>query len=182
MEPRDNSDVRALEIATAVFHGHVETMDGDGNYTGVAHSGQRFSEALTARPYGFRSYAPVNTGLVLTRSQAGLLVLSQEGALPEGVTEPLSGEAKLYNSQGCQIHLDEDGNINITQKSGQYVNIGNNPTSFAARANVILADLENIQSVFDSHTHLTAPDGPVSTPSNLIESVDDPACTEVRIK
>lgn len=124
MNPRDYSDQELLERGAAIFHGHVESMDSRGNYNGTGHNGEKFAGAIAARPYGFRSYAPKNTGLVLTYSEAGLLVLGQEGELPTGVSEPLSGETVLYNSQGAVVHLDENGDINITQKSGRAVTVG----------------------------------------------------------
>ncbi len=111
MNPRDYTDDQAAAVGAAVFHGHVTSRNAAGKYSGVGRAGEPIKEALTAYPYGFRSYAPVNTGLVLTRSQAGLLVLSQENALPSDVTEPLSGEALLYNSTGATVLLDEDGNV-----------------------------------------------------------------------
>lgn len=185
MEPRDKDEyAQDMAIGAAVFHGYVLAKDTNGEYSGIAHDGEPFSGALTAQTYGIRSYAPANTGLVLTRSAAGLLVLSQEGSLPTGVSEPLSGETLLYNAQGAKIHLDTNGDINITQKSGRFVKIGTSPTQFAARADRVLSELENFQSTFDGHTHLVP--APISAqtgvPSALIVSVDDPACDEVKIK
>ena len=121
-----------MDVGTAIFHGYVESMDANGNYHGVGFNGQPLSGVLTARPYGFRSRAPKNTGLVLTYSQAGLLVLSQINALPSGVSEPESGETLLYNSQGAQVKLDKNGDILAVQKSGRYVLLGNNPTKLVA--------------------------------------------------
>jgi hypothetical protein len=178
MEPRqeDTDD----EIAEALYLGYVVAKDAKGKYSGTGHKGEPFTEAITAQPYGIRSYAPVNTGLVLTRSQAGLLVLSQHGQLPSGVSEPLSGEVKLYNSQGAQIHLDTNGDISITQKSGRFVNIGSAP-EFAALASKVNTELDRIQEKYDTHTHPTAPSGPVSPPSNLLTAMVDVDAAEVKI-
>lgn len=125
MEPPDTSTDAALAaIGAAVFHGHVESRNDKGRYSGVGHAGEPIKEALTAYPYGFRSYAPANTGLVFTRSAAGLLVLSQENALPDGVSEPLNGETLLYNAHGAQVHLDENGDIIHEPKAGRYIKLG----------------------------------------------------------
>lgn len=124
MNPRDNM-AELMAIGAEVFHGRVTGMDANGNYHGVGRNGEKFAGAITARPYGLRSYAPANTGLVATYSQAGLLVLSNENALPSGVSEPEEGETILYNSQGAQVKLDKNGDIIIQQKSSsQGVKLG----------------------------------------------------------
>lgn len=178
MEPRD-TDADLLGIAAAVYHGRVEARDANGQYSGVAHKGEKFSGALTAYPYGFRSYAPLNTGLVLTRSEAGLLVLSQEGKLPSGVSEPLSGETLLYNAEGAQVLLDENGDIELVQKTGRFVLMGSSP-EFVALASLVNTELDRIQVAHDTHKHPTAAVGAPSVPDTLLTTMGDVDASEVK--
>ncbi len=178
MEGRE-TDPDLMDIAAAVFHGRVDSRDVNGQYTGEAHKGEKFTSAVTAYPYGFRSYAPLNTGLVLTRSQAGLmLVLSQEGPLPTGVTEPLSGEALLYNAEGAQVLLDENGDVNIVQKSGRFINLGSSPSP-AALAKLTDAEFDRIQAAHDTHKHAGCAGNNV--PDTLLVTMGDVGATEVKI-
>lgn len=179
MNPRPSTDADLLDVGAAVFHGHVSARDDNGQYSGVGYSGQKFHAALTAYPYGFRSYAPLNTGLVLTHSPAGLLVLSQEGNLPEGVTEPLSGEALLYNAQGCQVHLDANGDVKVMQKSGRFVNMGSSP-EFVALASLVNTEMDRIQRAHDLHKHPTAATGPPSVPDTLLTTMGAVDASEVK--
>lgn len=169
-----------MSIGAAIFHGKVETMDSAGNYSGTAFKDQTFANALTMRPYGFRSYAPQNTGLVLTYSQAGLIVLSQENALPSGVSEPQSGEALLYNSQGAQVKLDTNGDIIILQKSARFVNMGSSP-EFVALASKVDAELSSIETNLLEHKHggVTTGSG-TSAISDSTYEASSVAATEVK--
>ncbi len=182
MNPRDNDpDGDLMEIAAAVFHGRVAAMDANGNYSGIGHNAQPFSGAITARPYGLRSRAPVNTGLVLTHSQAGLMVLSNVNALPTGVTEPLEGETLLYNSQGAQVRLDENGDVDIVQKSGRFVNIGSSPR-LAALASLVNDELDSIQGQLSGHKHSGVTTGPgTSGVSDSTYVASDVDATETKI-
>lgn len=187
MMPRERTQGELMDIGAAVFHGRVESQDSEGQYSGEGHTGETFSAALTAHPYGYRSYAPLNTGLVLTYSEAGLLVLSQHNDLPSGVSEPKSGESILYNSQGCRVHLDENGDINITQKSGRFVLLGNSPSEFAAMGNLTDDAFKDIVGEHNDHTHTVTVDsvthsGTTATPLPVVALPGSVEATEVKIK
>jgi phage baseplate assembly protein V len=78
----------------------------------------------------------------------------------------------LYNDKGLCLVL------NQSQSATTDV-----PSQFAARADLVLAELEKIRTAFNAHVHTSAaPGSPTSTPATPMPSMSLPACEGVKIR
>jgi hypothetical protein len=182
MDPRD-TDQDLRDIAGDIIRGVKREYD---TTTGLVvvngfHE-QPISEVPNAHFYGFRSNSPVDTEVVIAYTEGGVIVVGERGNLPSGVSEPAAGATKLYNAQGCEVHLDEDGNVVHVPKSGKFVLLG----SASASHKIALGDttdqhLGNIAEKYDAHTH-TAPSGggTTTTPSLIVGSLSSVQASKVK--
>jgi hypothetical protein len=97
------------------------------------------------------------------------------------VSEPAAGATKLYNSQGCEVHLDGNGDIIHKPKSSRFVLLG----SASASHKIALGDttdqhLGNIAEKYDQHTHTDPQGGITGVPSLLVGSLSSVQATKVK--
>lgn len=156
MDPRD-SDQDLRDIAGDIIRGVKREYDSNtGLVIADGYHEQAIRELPNAHFYGLRSNSPAGTEVVIAYTEGGLIVVGERGSLPSGVAEPAAGATKLYNSQGCEVHLDENGDIVHEPKSGRHIKLGSGATQFVAMANKVLTELNSIQTWANSHTHDTA--------------------------
>jgi phage gp45-like len=131
MEPRDTIGPQVRQAAVQAFRGY-KTAYNSGLITGVGFEGQTLANVHHAQPYGLRSNPPTDHELVYLQTAGGLIIVtSREDAADfsaYGLTEPADSAVMLYNSQGCSIHLDENGDIIHEPKSGRHIKLGDGAT------------------------------------------------------
>jgi hypothetical protein len=94
--------------------------------------------------------------------------LSDAVAIPGFYTLPKALKDAVPSAKDMALGFENGAHVNIKKSGTVEVTTGGLPTSiggFVALANLVLAELTAIQTFFNTHTHPTAPSGPVSTPT-----------------
>jgi hypothetical protein len=118
-------------------------------------------------PFGFLSLLPTGDEYEVTvlETASGVIGVSMRNALPSGVPTPAEGDSIQYSSKGGYTHHDADGDTVVEPTDSNFIKLGAGATDFVALAQKVLTELGKIETAYNTHTHPTAPDGPVSPPS-----------------
>ncbi|MCK5602853.1 phage baseplate assembly protein [Candidatus Pacearchaeota archaeon] len=137
---------------------------------------ERFQE------YGFTSVPFKNCEAIAVcvgggRSHAVIIATDDRTRRPTGLAK---GDAAMYNGHGVRVKVDH---------ANDEVLLGDLPTAFVALANLVNARLSSIQTIVDTHTHITTATigagttpGIISPTATPIGSLDSVAAEEVKAK
>lgn len=124
-----------------------------------------------------------------------VIVFSPDGELGQGIIggSIFQSETAGFEDDGSDDEVDRTkvgdalfelshDSVTLKAKSGGAVNLGNNPTEFAAIASKVEQNDTTIRTTYDSHLHPT-PFGPTGVPAVLFGApAASVAATEVKVK
>jgi hypothetical protein len=84
------------------------------------------------------------------------------------------------NAPSNALVLGKDGGSTIRIESAGEIKVGTNAAQFVALANLVKSRLDQLQAAHDTHTHATAPLGPISVPSVIVGPLSDVAAQKVK--
>jgi hypothetical protein len=139
---------------------------------------------------GFESF-PVPgdaTEGVVVDTDAGEACIAERRAIPSGLAALAQREARIYGEDGQSVLMKTGGDIEAEPKAGKHMKVGATATEFAAMANLVLTELQDIKTWADAHTHLVpgalggGPGITSNAPTGAMPAPNIVRCTKLKIE
>ncbi len=121
------------QLKTLVRRGVLKLVDADYFCQVEGFNGERTDDVELWQQYGLASRPPAGSEVLyvkpgLTGDTALIIVTQHRSSRPSGLKEK---ESALYSEHGGQVLCAEDGDVDLTAKSGQTVNVGGDSEALA---------------------------------------------------